>query len=89
VSLLALSIAKNLTQHDIQFGMGSRSCVGMNIALVETHKFISQFVRYFDIELVDKENHWKTRSQLVLISIELLGEVKGQRGEVNPAMGIV
>jgi hypothetical protein len=56
VSLLALSIAKNLTLHDIQFGMGSRSCVGMNIAWVEKHKFISQFVRYFEIELVDKEN---------------------------------
>jgi hypothetical protein len=35
---------------------GSRSCVGMNIALVETHKFISQFVHYFEIELADKEN---------------------------------
>jgi len=38
--------------------------------LVETHKFISRFVRYFEIELD-------------LISIELLGQVQGQKSRIS------
>lgn len=43
--------------------MGSRSCVGKNIALVEVHKYIAQFFRHFDGEVVNKEQPWKTKSQ--------------------------
>jgi hypothetical protein len=55
----------------------------------KTHKFISQFVCYFEIELVDKEKTPENPVPVVLISMELLVGVKGQRGEVNLAMGIV
>jgi len=43
--------------------MGSRSCVGKNLALVETYKYIAAFVRKFDAELVRPEQPWKTKSQ--------------------------
>ncbi|KAL1982523.1 hypothetical protein VTN96DRAFT_1248 [Rasamsonia emersonii] len=45
------------------FGMGSRSCVGKNIALVEVHKFIAQFLRHFDADVVNPERPWVTKSQ--------------------------
>ena len=38
-------------------------CVGQNIALVEIHKFISQFVHHFNLELVNTERPWVTQSQ--------------------------
>lgn len=45
------------------FGMGSRSCIGKHLAMVEVHKYIAQFVRSFDAELVNKEKPWNTRTQ--------------------------
>lgn len=43
--------------------MGSRNCVGRNLALVETHKYIAAFVRHFDAEVARPEQPWKTKSQ--------------------------
>jgi cytochrome P450 len=45
-----------------QFGYGSRTCVGRNLALVELHAFVGGFVRHFDCELVDKERPCVPRS---------------------------
>ncbi|KAF2996528.1 hypothetical protein E8E14_000801 [Neopestalotiopsis sp. 37M] len=45
------------------FGMGSRSCVGKNLATVEMYKYIAQFFRTFDAELVRPDQPCKTRSQ--------------------------
>lgn len=44
--------------------MGSRSCIGRNLALVEVHKYIAQFFRHFDAEIVNKDNPWVTKSQV-------------------------
>ncbi|CAI7613738.1 unnamed protein product [Penicillium pancosmium] len=52
------------------FGMGARSCVGKNIALVEIHKFIAQFFRHFDAKLVNEEKPWVTKSQWFSIQKE-------------------
>ena len=46
-----------------KFGMGSRSCIGKHLAMVEMYKFVAQFVHHFDIEVVNKERPWSTRSQ--------------------------
>lgn len=43
--------------------MGSRVCVGQNIALVEVHKFIAQFVRKFNMKLAEPDKLWSTKSQ--------------------------
>ena len=43
--------------------MGSRVCVGQNIALVEAHKFIVKFVCKFNFKLADPEKLWTTRTQ--------------------------
>ena len=44
------------------FGMGSRTCIGQNIALVEVYKFAAQFVRHFELEFVNKDRPWSTES---------------------------
>lgn len=43
--------------------MGSRSCVGRNLALLETYKYIASFVARFDAELINKKQPWVTKSQ--------------------------
>jgi cytochrome P450 len=40
-------------------GNGPRACVGKNIALVELHKFLAQFVRQFDFKIVNPEKPWR------------------------------
>lgn len=43
--------------------MGSRSCVGKNLALVEMYRYVAQFFRNFDAELVRPERPWQTKTQ--------------------------
>nr|KAK5432287.1 hypothetical protein LTR18_011194 [Exophiala xenobiotica] len=40
-------------------GSGPRMCVGKNIALVEMHKFLAQFIYNFNFETVDAEKPWR------------------------------
>ncbi|GAD99962.1 hypothetical protein NECHADRAFT_55911 [Paecilomyces variotii No. 5] len=61
------------------FGMGARSCVGKNIALVEVHKFIAQFFRHFDAIVTNKERPWATKSQWFSIQKEFWVTIK-ERG---------
>jgi cytochrome P450 len=42
--------------------MGPRTCIGKNIALVEMNKWIAQFFRHFDAEIVNKEVPYKIRT---------------------------
>jgi len=42
--------------------MGPRTCIGKHIALVEMKKWIAQFFRHFDAEIVNKERPFKIRS---------------------------
>jgi cytochrome P450 len=59
-----------------QFGFGSRTCVGRNLALVELHKFVGQFVRQFDAEFVNKEMPFKPRSQWFFVPEDMMVELK-------------
>ena len=43
------------------FGGGKRACVGKNIAMLEITKFVPEFIRRFEGELVDP-SRWKTTS---------------------------
>jgi len=42
-----------------QFGMGSRTCIGKNISLLEIYKLVPSFLRRFEIELAHPEQEWK------------------------------
>ncbi|KAK7427324.1 hypothetical protein QQZ08_006093 [Neonectria magnoliae] len=41
-----------------QFGMGSRTCIGKNISLLEIYKVVPSLMRRFDINLRDPNKEW-------------------------------
>ncbi|KXH40984.1 hypothetical protein CNYM01_05460 [Colletotrichum nymphaeae SA-01] len=43
-------------------GSGPRMCIGRNIALVELHKFVAQFVHVFDFKLVNTDTPWRIKA---------------------------
>jgi cytochrome P450 len=51
------------TDTTVKFGMGSRSCVGRNLALVEVYKYVATLVRHFDASIVNRDRPWVTKSQ--------------------------
>ena len=48
----------------VQFGLGSRNCIGKNISLLEISKVIPELVRHFEFELetpnldLQHDNKW-------------------------------
>lgn len=43
----------------LQFGMGSRTCIGKNISLLEIYKVVPSLLRRFDIEFHDPKQEWE------------------------------
>ncbi|KAE8336010.1 hypothetical protein BDV24DRAFT_178893 [Aspergillus arachidicola] len=43
----------------LQFGAGSRTCIGKNISLMEIYKLIPSFLRRFDVRLAYPEQEWR------------------------------
>ncbi|KAK4935422.1 hypothetical protein LTR10_023527 [Elasticomyces elasticus] len=46
----------------LQFGAGTRTCIGKNISLAELHKLIPYLLRNFKVEMWEKDKVWKTRN---------------------------
>ncbi|USP74120.1 hypothetical protein yc1106_01394 [Curvularia clavata] len=67
---------KEMDKHLFTFGYGSRTCIGRNLALVELHKFVGQFVRQFDAVLVEKDQPFKLRSQWFTVHDDMLARLK-------------
>jgi len=43
----------------LQFGMGSRTCIGKNISLLEIYKLVPSLLRRFEIEFKDPREEWE------------------------------
>ncbi|KAL5601017.1 hypothetical protein BROUX41_005848 [Berkeleyomyces rouxiae] len=43
----------------LHFGMGSRTCIGKNISLLEIYKLVPSMLRRFDITLAHPDQDWK------------------------------
>lgn len=43
----------------LNFGAGSRTCLGKHVSLIEIHKIIPQLLRTFKVELTYPEKEWK------------------------------
>lgn len=56
------SIVKMLTKSK-QFGMGSRTCIGKNISLLEMSKLVPQLIRNFDISLERPNQTWEVKNR--------------------------
>ncbi|OHE94281.1 cytochrome P450 [Colletotrichum orchidophilum] len=50
---------KEMNGHMFQFGMGSRTCIGKNISLLEIYKVIPSLLRRFDISFKDPSQEWQ------------------------------
>ncbi|KAH6843185.1 cytochrome P450-like protein [Chaetomium sp. MPI-CAGE-AT-0009] len=44
----------------LQFGMGSRTCIGKNISLLEIYKLVPSMLRRFEIRFDDPDSEWET-----------------------------
>lgn len=44
-----------------QFGLGSRTCIGRHISMLEISKLIPRLIRDFEMEICDK-GEWETRN---------------------------
>ena len=62
-----------------QFGMGSRTCVGKNISLMEMAKVIPQIVRNFDLELTYPKREWTTTNHWFVKQTEFLVNVSRRK----------
>ncbi|KAK1771867.1 cytochrome P450-like protein [Phialemonium atrogriseum] len=43
----------------LQFGMGSRTCIGKNISLLEIYKLVPSMLRRFEIQFKDPNQEWE------------------------------
>ncbi|KAF3761754.1 hypothetical protein M406DRAFT_50315 [Cryphonectria parasitica EP155] len=50
---------KEMTGTMLQFGMGSRTCIGKNISLMEIYKLVPSLLRRFEIDFQDSNRDWK------------------------------
>ncbi|KAM5343525.1 hypothetical protein ACJ41O_012062 [Fusarium nematophilum] len=51
--------AREMDRYMMQFGTGSRICLGKNISLMEMSKLLPQLLRNFDFELVRPDTEWR------------------------------
>ncbi|KAI1178377.1 cytochrome P450 [Nemania sp. FL0916] len=51
---------REMNGHMFQFGMGSRTCIGKNISLLEMYKLVPSLLRRFEIRFKDPNQEWKT-----------------------------
>lgn len=49
---------KTMKAHMLQFGMGSRTCIGKNISLLEVYKCVPSVLRRFEVRLEDPSREW-------------------------------
>ncbi|KAM5343296.1 hypothetical protein ACJ41O_014262 [Fusarium nematophilum] len=50
---------KKMTGMMFQFGMGSRTCIGKNISLLEIYKVVPSLLRRFEIDFQDPSKEWR------------------------------
>ncbi len=65
-----------------QFGVGSRTCLGKNISLMEMSKLIPQILRDFDLVLADPEIPWKTVNWWLVKQTGLLCKVRKRSSKI-------
>ncbi|KAK0116015.1 hypothetical protein ONS95_013052 [Cadophora gregata] len=70
-----------LDKYFFSFGMGSRTCIGKNISLLEMAKLIPQLVRNFDIELVNSGKEWKTTNKWFVKQGDFFCKVRLREGD--------
>lgn len=72
---------RQMERNFLAFGMGSRTCLGKNVSLLEMNKLVPQMLRLYDFELVDPQSVWKVENywftKQLGLSCEIRGRLKG------------
>jgi len=63
-----------------KFGLGSRTCLGKHISILEMSKLIPQLVRRFDFELEQPEKQWTTENYWFVKPVDFRLRVKLREG---------
>jgi len=56
-------VSREQEQYYMPFGLGSRTCIGKNISMMEMAKVIPEIVRNFDIEMQREDPGWRVESR--------------------------
>ncbi|KAH9884993.1 cytochrome P450 [Xylariomycetidae sp. FL2044] len=72
-----------MNRHWVPFGLGSRTCIGRHISMLEMSKLIPELVRHFDFEL-DEElarpgSSWTTRNRWFIKPLDFNVRVKAKK----------
>ena len=63
-----------------QFGLGSRTCLGKHISILEMSKLIPQLVRRFDFELEQPAKPWTTENYWFVKPVDFRLRAKAREG---------
>lgn len=65
----------SMERYFMPFGMGSRTCIGKNISILEISKLVPQLIRHYDIRLATPEwtcrNQWFTKQSNFQVTINM------------------
>ena len=70
----------------VPFGMGSRTCIGKNISLLEMNKLIPLVVRDYDVEILGQNqglktcNHWFVKPGDFMVRVYRRAHPDGEAG---------
>ncbi|KAI1611809.1 cytochrome P450 oxidoreductase [Exophiala viscosa] len=67
---------KRMDRYFLEFGTGSRTCLGKNISLMEMSKLVPEIFRIFDFDLVDRKKPWHTVNWWLVKQTGLLCRVR-------------
>ncbi len=62
VSVVGVYVPWRWIANALQFGAGTRTCIGKNISILEMGKFIPQILRHFDLKWASSQPEWKTEA---------------------------
>ncbi|TVY12611.1 Pisatin demethylase [Lachnellula arida] len=72
---------KELEGHMLAFGMGSRTCIGKNVSLLEMSKLIPQLIRTFDFQLEESllGRGWQTENRWFVKQMDFRGSISKRK----------
>ncbi|KAK5037278.1 hypothetical protein LTR13_005084 [Exophiala sideris] len=73
---------KRMDRYFLEFGIGSRTCLGKNISLMEMSKLVPQIFRTFDFDLIDQKKPWHTVNWWLVKQTGLLCRVRSRKPRV-------
>lgn len=64
----------------VQFGLGSRTCLGRHISFLEMSKLIPLLVKNFDFELQGGQRDWKSENYWFVMPQDFYVQIKARQG---------